>query len=359
MQSYYPFLNNNKNFICNTCHYAKHKRLPFSSSTSHASNKFELLHIDIWGPCSKTSMHGHRYFVTIIDDFSRYTWTHLMHTKSETRRIITDFVAYVETQFDSKVKILRSDNEAEFLMNDFYARKGIIHQTTCVETPEQNGIAERKHQHLLNVTQALLYQAQLPLNFWCFALLHAAYLINRIPTPFLKNVSPYEKLYAQPCDISNIRVFGCLCYISTLQNHRQKLDPRAHPCIFLGFKPHTKGYLVYNLHSHNITASRNIVFYEDHFPILHETQHSNNTHTHISSIPFSSNTQIPDTTITHTTNPNNPTYLMIPSINSPPSSTQDNSPSPTSSDTQLTSFYENETSTHILTGLSSRSHFTC
>ncbi|XP_025983417.1 uncharacterized protein LOC114385294 [Glycine soja] len=59
MQSYYRFLNNNKNFICNTCHYAKHKRLPFSSSISHASNKFELLHIDIWGPCSKTSMHGH------------------------------------------------------------------------------------------------------------------------------------------------------------------------------------------------------------------------------------------------------------------------------------------------------------
>jgi len=130
MQSYYPFLNNNKNFICNTCHYAKHKRLPFPSSTSHASNKFELLHIDIWGPCSKTSMHGHRYFLTIIDDFSRYTWIHLMHTKAETRKIIIDFTAYIETQFDSKIKILRSDNGTEFLMNDFYARKGIIHQTT-------------------------------------------------------------------------------------------------------------------------------------------------------------------------------------------------------------------------------------
>jgi len=62
MQSYYPFLQNNKNFTCNTCHYAKHKRLPFSSSNSHASNSFDLLHIDIWGPCSKISMHGHRYF---------------------------------------------------------------------------------------------------------------------------------------------------------------------------------------------------------------------------------------------------------------------------------------------------------
>ena len=233
MQSYYPFLHNNKNFMCSTCHYAKHKRLSFSSSISHASNKFDLLHIDIWGACSKISMHGHRYFLTIVDDYSRFTWIHLMHTKAEARKIIIDFVAYIEAQFDGKVKTIRSNNGAEFLMHDFYALKGIIHQTTCVETPKQNGIAERKHQHLLNVTRALLFQANLPLNFWCFALPHAAYLINCSPIPFLNDKSPYEKLYEHPCDISNLRVFGCLCYISTLKTHRQKLDPRAHPCIHL------------------------------------------------------------------------------------------------------------------------------
>ena len=73
MQSCYPFLRNNKNFVCNTCHYAKHKRLPFPSSNSHASNCFDILHIDIWGPCSKPSMHSHRYFLTIVDDHSRFT----------------------------------------------------------------------------------------------------------------------------------------------------------------------------------------------------------------------------------------------------------------------------------------------
>ena len=129
-------------------------------------------------------------------------------------------------------------------MHDFYASKGVIHQTSCVETPEQNGIVEHKHQHLLNVMRTLLFQASLPPNFWCYALPHATYLINCIPTPFLHNISPYEKLHGRPCDISNLRVFGCLCYTNTLKAHRQKLDPKAHRCIFIGFKSHTKGYLV-------------------------------------------------------------------------------------------------------------------
>ena len=147
----------------------------------------------------------------------------------------------------------------------------------------------------LSCGQVFLYQtfccsAIAHLNFWCFALLHATYLINCIPTPLLHNKSPYEQLYTHPCDISNLRVFGCLCYISTLQSHRQKLDHRAHPCIFIGFKPNTKGYLVYDLHSHSINTSRNVVFYEDHFPILPDTSESSSSSTSISPLPFSNNT---------------------------------------------------------------------
>ena len=151
-------------------------------------------------------------------------------------------------------------------MQSFYNTIGIIHQTSCLETPQQDGIVERKHQHLLNVTRALLFQANLPPTFWSFALSHAVILINCLPSPFLGNISPYKKLYKIPYDVSILRVFGCLCYTDTLTTNRKKLDPRVVPSIFLGFKPYTKGYMTLNLKTRAIVVSRNVVFYEDYFP---------------------------------------------------------------------------------------------
>jgi hypothetical protein len=63
----------------------------------------------------------------------------LMKSKAETRQKLIDFVNLIETQHNAKVKIIRSDNGVEFTMPQFYSSKGIIHQTTCVESPEQNG----------------------------------------------------------------------------------------------------------------------------------------------------------------------------------------------------------------------------
>ena len=144
----YPYISAKKLDVCDTCHLAKQKRLLFTLSSSCSSKSFELIHMDIWGPCSIISMQGFRYFLTIVDDFSRFTWTIFLHNKSEVRNHIVSFVAYIENNFKTTIQTIRTDNGVEFAMKDFFSAKGIVHQTTCVETPEQNGIVEHKHQHL-------------------------------------------------------------------------------------------------------------------------------------------------------------------------------------------------------------------
>jgi hypothetical protein len=189
------------------CPLAKQHIISFPISTTHSAHIFDLIHYDIWDPFSSPSSNGSKFFLTIVNDHNRFTWIYLMHNKSQTRFLNGYFFLLVETQFNSKIKCLRFDNGSEFHMTDFFSSMGIVHQLTCVETPQQNAIVERKHQHLLNVARALRFQAHLPLHFSGGCILTAAYLINRTPTPILKNRSLYECLFSYPSQYSHLRVF--------------------------------------------------------------------------------------------------------------------------------------------------------
>nr|KYP47160.1 Retrovirus-related Pol polyprotein from transposon TNT 1-94 [Cajanus cajan] len=214
-----PYVEFNDNTVCDYCHLAKQSRLPFPVSNSKSFSCFELVHMDIWGPIAITSIHGHRFFLTIVNDFSRHTWTFLMKSKAETRKLIHNFVALIETRFNKRIKTIRTDNGSEFLMHDFYAQHGILHQTSCIETPQQNSVVERKHRHILNVTRSLLFHSNLPKVFWNYAVSYAVHLINRLPSPVLNNCSPFQMLYDQSHTLLDLKVFGCLCFAGTLSQN--------------------------------------------------------------------------------------------------------------------------------------------
>ncbi|CAL0331539.1 unnamed protein product [Lupinus luteus] len=268
MQSVFPIIKCVKTSDpCEICHLAKQKRLPYDSSITSSKKCFDLIHIDIWGPISTPSTFGHKYFLTIVDDKSRFTWIFFMKQKSETVLLVKKFVAYTETQFETKIKGIRTDNGQEFMLKDYYLERGIEHQTTCVETPQQNGIVERKHQHILGVARSLVLQSNMPICFWNFAVAYAVHLINRQPSLYLNNKCPYEILFNSLPDISNLRTFGSLCFASTLVNHRKKFDSRSRKCAFLGFKQGTKGFILVDINTNEIFISRNTAFYEHIYPL--------------------------------------------------------------------------------------------
>ncbi|CAL9003914.1 unnamed protein product, partial [Prunus brigantina] len=121
---------------------------------------------------------------------------------------------------------------------------------TCPYTPQQNGVAERKNRHLLEVVRASLFDAQMPRSFWGEAVCSAVYLINRVPSSVLNFQTPLQAL-RQLCALHSTpnlepRVFGCVTFVHLYTYQRNKLEPRALKCVFIGYAQHQKGYRCYH-----------------------------------------------------------------------------------------------------------------
>ncbi|CAM8980748.1 unnamed protein product [Rhodiola kirilowii] len=252
---------------CDSCFKAKQTRMSFPDSLNKAADLFHLVHCDVWGPYSKPSFGGAHYFLTIIDDHSRTVWVYFFTAKSEVASLFQKFCVFVRQQYGCHVKRVRADNGTEFLpLRPYFAEHGIVFETSCVATPQQNGRVERKHRHLLNVARALRFQAQLPLEFWAECVSTAAFLINCTPTPILDNRSPYEVLRKQPPPYSSLRVFGCLCFAAQIPRSRDKFASRSRKCIFVGYPLGKRGWRLYDLETKEFLISRDVVFYEHIFP---------------------------------------------------------------------------------------------
>lgn len=180
-----------------------------------------------------------------VDDYSRFTCLFPLRFKSEVFDIFVNFKSQVENYTSQKIKILRTDGGTEFVnhsFSSFLKKQGINHQISCPYTPEQNGVAERKHRHIIETTRTLLATASVPYKHWPDAVSTAIYLINRLPSPTTNKLSPYELVHNRTPKYEHLKVFGCECYPLIPQQLRNKFQPKAQQHVFLGYFDLHKGY---------------------------------------------------------------------------------------------------------------------
>ena len=258
---------------CEACAQGKMHRLPFpKKSVNKATTPLELIHSDLCGPMNVNSIGGSKYVLTFTDDYTRYVTVYFIKSKAEVLSKFEEYVNMVENATGLKVKILRTDNGGEYVSHDFakYCKdKGIFQQFTNPYTPEQNGTSERLNRTLIESAKSMMIHAQMPLDIWAEAVNTAAYLHNRSPTKVLKDKTPYECWFGQKPNVSNLKVFGCTCFVHTPDSLRKKLDPKSRKGIFVGYPLDTKGYKVYDIESKTFIRSRKVLFHEDKF---HEFQ---------------------------------------------------------------------------------------
>lgn len=290
--------------ICDVFHLAKHRNLPYQRSFNKVVKPFELITIK--------STHGFSYFLNVVDDHSRYTWLTLMKSKAEVRQHIMNFIPLIHRQHNTLVKTIRTDHGQEFLMPQFYSSKGIVHQTSCVESPQQNGRVERKHQQILNIGRALLFHTNLPKQFLCYVVSHVVFIMNRVARPLLNNTSPYFLMHKTLPDLHYLKVFGSLVYASTLHSHITNLNPRGRKCIFLDYKADMKGCILFDLNNREFFVSRNTKHHDNVLPHNPNSKPPNWTyHSHIKP----SSTKNTTSPITHPTAIECPTAQDSPTTN--------------------------------------------
>ncbi|KAH9699463.1 retrovirus-related pol polyprotein from transposon RE1 [Citrus sinensis] len=271
-------INGNKEFdSCDACKFGKMHRLHFPTTETKTKQPLAILHTDLWGPAPVVSTQGYKYYVSFVDDFTRFTWIFPLKTKDETLHVFKIFKAQVEKQLEQPIKCLQSDWGGEFRsFSKYLQEEGIEFRHSYPYTHNQNGLVERKHRHITESGLTLLAQAKLPIKFWWDSFHTAAYLINRLPTPILAMKTPYESIFHHQPDYNFLRTFGCSCFPFLREYNNHKFHFHTSKCVFLGYSPSHKGYKC--LHSSGkIYIASHVLFDETTFPYISDPNFSSSS----------------------------------------------------------------------------------
>ena len=263
------------NNTCVDCIKGKQTKHVSKQAATRSSGLLDLIHTDICGPFDVPSWGGERYFITFIDDYSRYCYLYLLHERTQSVDVLETFISEVERQLNKKVKVIRSDRGGEYYgktsevgqipgpFKKLLEFKGICAQYTMPGSPHQNGIAERRNRTLMEMVRSIVNDSFVPVSLWTYALRTAAYILNRVPSKAVPK-TPYELWTSRKPSLRHLHVWGCQAEVRIYNPHEKKLDSMTISCYFIGYPERSIGYRFYcPNHSTRIVESGNARFIEN------------------------------------------------------------------------------------------------
>nr|GFC35840.1 retrovirus-related Pol polyprotein from transposon TNT 1-94 [Tanacetum cinerariifolium] len=194
-------------------------------------------------------INGKRYVLVIVDDYSRYTWVHFLRSKDEAPKVINTFLKRISILLQSPVINIRTENELEFksqVLKEYFDSVGIYHQVSSVQTPQQNGVVERKNRTLVEAARTMLIFSRAPLFLWAEAIATTCFTRNRSIIHCRFHKTPYELINGRKPYISFLHVFGALCYPKNDSEDIGKLDAKGDIGFFIGYSADSCAYRVFN-----------------------------------------------------------------------------------------------------------------
>ncbi|CAI5477130.1 unnamed protein product [Closterium sp. Yama58-4] len=248
---------------CGPCVEGRLRATPHSSSLRPATEPFETLHLDVWGPSPRPGPERERFFLVVVDDYSRYTTVFPLARKSEVTSTLIRWLLTTQDTRGRRVSCLHSDRGGEFrsgILAGFCREQGIRQSWTLPESPQQNGVAERRIGLVMEIARTSLTHARAPHFLWPYAVRYAAHQLNLWPRVSRPEASPTSLWTGSPGVASRFRVWGCLALVR--DTSADKLSPRAVPCVFLGFPEDSSDFTFYHPPSHRFFDSRDVRFEE-------------------------------------------------------------------------------------------------
>lgn len=260
--------------VCVEC--IKGKQTKIKKYGAHrTTDVLELIHTDICGPFPMASWNGQQYFITFIDDYSRYGYLFLIHEKSQSLDVFKKFKAEVELQLNKRIKSVRSDRGGEYYgrydgsgeqrpgpFAKYLEECGIVPQYTMPGSPSMNGVSERRNRTLKDMVRSMISHSTLPESLWGEALKTATYILNRVPTKAAAK-TPYELWVGRKPSLKHLHVWGCPAEARPYKPHERKLDSKTISSYFIGYAERSRGYKFYDPTNRSIFETGIATFFED------------------------------------------------------------------------------------------------